>query len=311
MHFDWYQATVQASSEEVLSWFRQVWPDGEVRPSKPKNGAAFGAQVVIGEMRVAECIWGGGMEGHGVNLWASGGDSEFFAEQVRRRWPLHRVTRADSAADVRGDGAWVFWSDWALKLADQFNLKVEHQGDWHRGQDGRTLYIGSRSSPVRLVIYEKGKQLPDLDMPDWVRLELRVQPKKADAGEAVSKLTPEQLWRCSRWSLAASEFIFGDNGWERVVVGTRWNPSDRERAVKAFIRQYGGVLGELAGDLGGWSELGEEIGRRVLAAAEKRREVIAGAQAARAAPSLPTEGGSARDKVSRQQREMCVQGDNT
>lgn len=87
MHFDWYQATVQASSEEVLSWFRRVWPDGEVRPSKPKNGAAFGAQVVIGEMRVAECIWGGGMEGHGVNLWSSGGDSEFFAEALRRRWP--------------------------------------------------------------------------------------------------------------------------------------------------------------------------------------------------------------------------------
>lgn len=306
MHFDWYQATVQASSEEVLSWFRRVWPDGEVRPSKPKNGAAFGAQVVIGEMRVAECIWGGGMEGHGVNLWSSGGDSAFFAEVVRRRWPEHRVTRADSAADVRGEGAWEFWSAWALELADRFKLKVEHQGDWHRGKDGRTLYIGSRSSPVRLVIYEKGKQLPELGMPDWVRLELRVQPKKAEAGEVVAKLTPEQLWRCSRWSLAAADYIFGENGWERVVIGTRWNPADRERAVRAFIKQYAGVLGEWAGDLGGWSELGEEIGRRITAAAEKRREAIASAQAARAAPSLQAKGIPAGNADSCQQHAQAA-----
>lgn len=290
MRFDWYQATVQTSSDEVMSWMRQVWPDGEILPSKPKNGAAFGRQLVIGDMRVAECIWGGGMEGHGVNLWASGSDSPFFAEQVRRRWPVHRVTRVDSAADLQGSGAWEFWSKWGLALADKHRLKVEHQGDFHRGLGGRTIYIGSRSSPVRLVIYEKGKQLLELGMPDWIRLELRVQPKKADAGELVAALSPEQLWRCSRWSLDAAEFIFGQNGWDRVVVGTRWNPSDRERAVRAFLKQYGGVLGEWASDLGGWSELGAEIGRRIIQAAEVRKEAIVKARQGGKAPAhLQTE----------------------
>ena len=91
-----------------------------------------------------------------------------------------------------------------------------------------------------------------------------------------------------------------------MVIGTRWNPADRERAVRAFIKQYAGVLGEWAGDLGGWSELGEEIGRRITAAAEKRREAIASAQAARAAPSLQTKGIPAGNADSCQQHAQAA-----
>ena len=90
------------------------------------------------------------------------------------------------------------------------------------------------------------------------------------------------------------------------MIGTRWNPADRERAVRAFIKQYAGVLGEWAGDLGGWSELGEEIGRRITAAAEKRREAVASAQAARAAPPLQTDGHFSDQLGLSQQRARAV-----
>lgn len=47
----------------------------------------------------------------------------------------------------------------------------EHRGDWHRPNgSGRTFYIGKRASGKFVRVYEKGKQLGDVDS-EWVRVE--------------------------------------------------------------------------------------------------------------------------------------------
>lgn len=272
--FDWYQATIQESAESVASWAKQVWPDGIMRPCKPKNGTAHAFQMCLGELVVMTAMWGGGMEGHGVNAFASGCDAPFFAEQVRRRWPIHRVTRADVAIDVDSAGAW----DWAFallkRIAEEFKLKTRHEGDYHRAEDGRSFYLGGRQSVVRCVAYEKGKQIPELEMPDLVRIELRIFPKDRQSGECVGMVRPSGLFGCSKWSAALGAYLDSETSMPRVVIGTRWNKSDRAKAIRALVKQYGGHLGELCGELGGWDEVGLHLGELIRDAATAKDRLI-------------------------------------
>lgn len=274
VRFDWYQATVSDSSEAVASWARRVWPDGILRPCKPKNGTAHAFQMCLGELVVMTAMWGGGMEGHGVNIFASGCDAPFFAEQVRRQWPVHRVTRADVAADFDGVGAW----DWAyalfVRLADEFKVKTSHAGDFLRAIDGRSFYLGGKQSVVRGVVYEKGKQIPELGMPNLVRIEVRLYPKDRESGELLAHLAPVKLYGCSKWSAALGAHLASEETMERVVIGTRWNKSDRARAIRALVKQYGGHLGELCGELGGWDEVGLHLGEMVRDAASAKDRII-------------------------------------
>lgn len=272
--FDWYQATVPVDEHAVAQWAKRVWPDGSMRPCKPKNGTASAFQMCLGECVVMTAMWGGGMEGHGVNIFASGVDSPFFAEQVRRQWPKHRVTRADVAMDFDGPGAW----DWAFALmkrtADQYKLKTRHEGDFHRGEDGRSFYLGGRQSVVRGVVYEKGRQIPELGLPNLVRIELRIFPKDRESGELVGFVEPAKLYGCSKWSAELGAYLASQDEFERVVIGTRWNKSDRARAVRALVKQYGGILGELAGELGGWDEVGLHLGELVREAGELKNRML-------------------------------------
>lgn len=273
--FDWYQHTVSDAPQKVTDWMEKSYPEGDIRRSKPKNGSAYAAQIAVGEMVLAQWIWGGGIPEGMVNIWASGFDAQRFAELSRERYPLvHKITRADAAVNYDGVGAWEFFSNWGLQLADKYRLKVEYAGDHHRGISGRTIYIGSSQSVMQLVIYEKGRQIPELEMPNLVRVEVRVMPKGHDQGTKVSMLKPKELYKCSRWGIEAGEFLFSDTGWDRVVIGTRWTKTDTERARAAFLRQYSGVLGEWMSELGSWGDLGEEIGRRMAAATIERQNAL-------------------------------------
>jgi DNA relaxase NicK len=237
------------------------------------------------------------MEGHGVNVFASGCDAPFFAEQVRRRWPIHRVTRADVAIDFDSPGAW----DWAFALlkgiAEEYKLKTRHEGDYHRAEDGRSFYLGGRQSVVRGVAYEKGKQIPELGMPDLTRIELRVFPKDRQSGELVAMLEPSALFGCSKWSAALGAYLDSETTMQRVVIGTRWNKSDRAKAIRAFVKQYGGYLGELCGELGGWDEVGLHLGELIREAATVKDRLIEDTKKVRRGESIKPEAVRLSDSV--------------
>lgn len=63
---------------------------------------------------------------------------------------------------------------------------------------GRTLYIGGRTSPRQICIYQKGKQLGKDQFPDWVRIELRWRRQK-DKFEIPDDALLEENW----WSYLA------------------------------------------------------------------------------------------------------------
>lgn len=273
------------SPESAQNFLRRIYPDLDQRPSKPKNGASFGLQVVEGDHVVVEAIWGGAITDGLVNFICSGRDAPEFAQACQQRFPGKcRITRADVATDFDETFAWDTLYQWGLLLADKHALKVTHQGDFHRGQLGRSIYIGSQQSACQLVIYEKGKQLPEFMRPNWVRVELRVRPKGVDAGRRVGDMPPHHLYGCSKWSMEVLDFIGGEGASiNRVKIGTRYVRTDEGRAVNAFLTQYGNVLAQLAINLGGWPELGQELGKRLLEVEKQRADLFARLQ--RSAPN--------------------------
>ena len=65
-------------------------------------------------------------------------------------------------------------------------------GDWDDfPEKGRTLYLGSQSSPVRMRLYEKGLQpeYAHLNRPNWARIEVQVRPAKGGQGGICKPLT--------------------------------------------------------------------------------------------------------------------------
>lgn len=70
----------------------------------------------------------------------------------------------DDAMDMLEDG--LFTSNGRTPSSMQM-------GDWHRGKDGRTLYVGKAKNGKMLRVYEKGKQLQSVNS-EWVRYEVQL-----------------------------------------------------------------------------------------------------------------------------------------
>jgi len=86
-----------------------------------------------------------------------------------------RLTRVDVAHELYAGEYTVdqAFEDYKAGGADtQGRMPVcEQRGDWHKPNgSGRTFYIGKRASGKFLRVYEKGKQLGDVDS-EWVRVE--------------------------------------------------------------------------------------------------------------------------------------------
>jgi len=116
-------------------------------------------------------------------------------------------------------------------------IKINQVGDWERGK-ARTLYLGSRKSAVQLVMYEKGYETGSSDL-DWVRLEVRVYPKK-DKGYQAAAFEPNEFFGTT-WVAGAIKRC-GLGRFKRLELGTVYRPSDAERARRALCKQYGNVL---------------------------------------------------------------------
>lgn len=255
--FDWYAATIPDGAQAVL----QGVSDGmraDVREAR-KGIHGYRQQFeIVRSGSVCARVLAGGQNGY-PNAFASGQESEEFARIVRENWPEHRVSRMDSALDFEGAGDWERLTTIALGLADERGLKVGYAGDWHRGIEGRTIYIGSRKSAVFVRIYEKGKQLPEEGRPDWVRVEVVVRPDGDSRAEA-AHASATAAWGYAAWTVDFAAHLLAAP-LSRVAISVR-KPSDDDRAMKAVVEQYWRVFERQAAAHGGWEGLGREIGRR-------------------------------------------------
>jgi len=259
--FDWYQSTVQASDPQacgLVDALQQAWELTDWVPARNLNGYTYGGAIVRGETVLAHLCWGGNT---GINVKTTSGDSPVLAEALRgfyeRTGVQHLPTRVDACCDWVEEGLFDSLSAHLIAYAIEHRLAINQQGDWERGQ-ARTLYVGSKDSPVRLVLYEKGYEQGGDAPLDWVRLEVRIRPKK-EHRFMVSTWGPEVCF-CAGWVPDALKVLDWD-GLQKRAVGTVWRRSDVERSRAALLKQYGRLLAAWAEDEGGWSELGQAIGR--------------------------------------------------
>jgi len=108
---------------------------------------------------------------------------------------------------------------------------------------GRTWYFGSKTSDVRVCMYEKGlKAIQDgyaHTSPNWLRVELRVRPRK-DRKALVAKMPVTALWGLSQWSQEVSGGPLASA--VPFVPDAALRRHEGDKAFAHMLRQYSGVM---------------------------------------------------------------------
>jgi len=254
--WDWYQSTVMVScpvESGLVGLLLDAWDLSDWAPGKNLNGYTNGGVIRRGDLVLCHLCWGGQA---GVNCKSTSEESPILADALRRFGASHLPTRVDSCVDWREEFLFDSLSAELINFAERSRLSINQQGDWVRGE-GRTIYIGSKDSPVRLVLYEKGYEQGGDAPRDWVRLEVRVRPKK-EHRSAVAMWNSEQAF-CASWVSDAVKCL----GWDHLCkrsVGTVWRRSDADRARYALLRQYGAIMASWASEVGSWGAFGAAVG---------------------------------------------------
>lgn len=260
--FDAYTATTRAAKAEIL--IPLVWQLGDkIRQGRGHHGFKERASFVSECGSESGSVSWGGTHGDLVMIEAKG---ERTPEAVRRlrQSVEHRCTRVDSCHDVEEIGAFESLLAPCLHIKKEHKLKGSKAGDWDDfPEDGRTLYLGASTSPVRLRMYEKGKQ-PEyrhLSRPDWTRIEIQVRPTK-DAKDVFSTADSLAVWGASTWSRELASLVLAAEI-APMPAGTVYKLSEQERALRFMCKQYGAHLIGLRNDLGGWEEVGVKLAEMI------------------------------------------------
>jgi hypothetical protein len=178
---------------------------------------------------------------------------------VRRLWPEHRVSRADSSVDFgtgqRGaakgsaadpspvPAAALGFDDLdrvAVKFAEEFGVSYRLTTN---SDGGATRYLGAPSSELQVRVYKKTEQLRALHpalaatIPDGiVRVELQVRPGKRAVKEAAALMSADDLWGMGRWTAVFALRLLGFDA-PRVATHFR-RPSDWQRVLHTLEQQY-------------------------------------------------------------------------
>lgn len=291
--FDWYQSTVQVHCPResgLVDALLEAWPHSDWVIAKNLNGYTHGGAIKRGDRVLCHLCWGGQP---GVNCKTTSDESPVLAMALRRFGVAHLPTRIDSRVDWDEEGLYDSMSSHLVQYALDNRLAIKLEGDWVRGE-ARTLYVGSTTSPVRLVLYEKGYEQGGGASLNWVRLEVRLRPKREHRA-SVATWSPETVFTAG-WVADATR-AFGWDDLERRSVGTIRKPSDEMKIRMALATQYGNAICDWADELGDWRLLGEALAGLLVDLAQDKRsrdqraKAIDGASAASvatgAAPTMP------------------------
>jgi hypothetical protein len=268
--FDAYTATTRAArSGDLLGILEQFRGGGErMRQGRAYHG--FERKVALttdGGSEWASVLWGG-THGDLVMVEAKGERTPHVVKALRSWCPAHRCTRVDSCADVDEPGAWDRLHQVALDVKARRGLRGERRGDWDFPEDGRTQYLGSASSAVRVRLYEKGKEpeLRHLGRFDLVRLEVQVRPVRA-ARELYSGLDAVEVWGASAFTRELAARLL-ELDVAPAPAGWLSKGSQRDIALGFAAEQYGRHFESLAEELGDWQCVGLQLRDMI---AERRR----------------------------------------
>lgn len=206
--WDAYRATIKENSwSSVKELIPDFYPSAVAEESRPFYGYDKALTLKIDGDRVLT-VYRGGNNGS-VCLESTGAISGVLRDMLVSSGCDFRPSRMDACLDYDEEGLSDALFDFGKWFASEEDLKINMQGDWHRGR-ARTLYIGSRSSPVFMRIYEKGhKAIDEGDVtasPNWVRIEIECKPDKKRRS-VFAEYQPADLFR-SGWSSRFMSALF-------------------------------------------------------------------------------------------------------
>lgn len=238
--FDWYSATFEDLDDGRIPAALALALGASVSRGTGKLGYAQCATIEHEDQTLARVYSGSARPGE-VHIEISGDSCDRVVPLVRRMWPGHRVSRADSAMDFAADFAALDHRALAFAVENklQYRLVTDSEG-------GATRYIGSPKSNVSVRVYKKSEQMrkvfPDAadSVPDGiVRAEIQARPNSKNKA-VVAIMTPDALWGLGKWTQDfAATFL--DIEAERVEAHFR-RPSDWSRALHWMGHQYGPVV---------------------------------------------------------------------
>ncbi len=271
MNFDWYEATLEAPPEDVG---RALLGHGDgMAEIRPRGGTTYGYtrayDVAIGARVLASMFYGGGAQGPGVHVTATGVEARWWSVMCRERF-VHEVTRCDVAEDYSGAGTFDTLTQLLVGLAKERGLRTYTAGDWAQCKDGRTLYVGSPTSPTQVRLYEKGKEFAARGIAgvphDWTRLEGIFRPKRRTARMFLAAAKPAQCFGLSSWCTALYQQLT-DCEVQRIP-DVAWAQADDERGWHWLVKQYGPLLVRKQQAMGTWAAVGEALGAAITPAKE-------------------------------------------
>ena len=250
MKFDWYQVTVpegDVSNAIAECLDEPAFQCCDVEQGRSALGFDHSASLVHEKDVHARFLWGGQVDG-GFHAFASGGDSEAFSAFIRRCFPGHLVTRCDVCEDYIEEGAFERARLQMGRCADLHGgMKLQDQGDIWRGQDGRTVRLGSSTSEHIMRAYEKGKQLGE--DPNWLRIELQCRAKDRQVRRALGTVTPADIFTITDWSRWMLRWLT-DQDWDPVIPKVARRTA-LETSWAYLVMSYGPTMERMAEKLGG------------------------------------------------------------
>ena len=268
--FDAYTATMRgAKADDLMPMLYKLGDKG--RQGRGHHGFEHRASFTGPDGAETGSVSWGGTHGELVMLEVKGERTPTVVERLRSAYE-HRCTRVDSCHDVEETGAFESLLKPCLQVKKEYKLKGSKAGDWDDfPEDGRTLYVGANTSPVKLRLYEKGHQ-PEyrhLKRPDWVRIELQVRPTK-DAKDAYSTADSLAVWGASAWTRELAGLVLAAE-LAPLPAGTTYKQTEEERAIHFLCKQYGNHLMSMRNRLGSWEEAGAELGNII-----RKQRIITG-----------------------------------
>lgn len=197
--FDWYQASINDSEDNIIEALVEQFSASIVSVRDiPQYDHAIGFYIPIFEEPICKLNFGGN-QGASPHIKATGHFASSVASVVKQRWPVHSVARCDSCFDFVGENLY----DEIRPILNETHLS---HGVWRNEmgfpENGRTFYLGSPKSPVRLRCYEKDKecQAKGYDFtPGHLRIELQVRPRTAEKPKYAA-CSAAEVWGATRWS---------------------------------------------------------------------------------------------------------------
>lgn len=258
IRFDAYTATTKAAkSDDLLALLVDAAGTGHaISSGRGFHTFGFRTSVKGSDGHEVGAVHWGGRQGELAMIEVKGEKSPGVAEALRAKY-WHRVTRVDACADFDAPGAFESLLAPSIEVKKERGIMGGKAGDWDDfPEKGRTLYLGSKNSPVRMRLYEKGLQ-PEylhLSRPNWTRIEVQVRPAK-EAKASYAEASPVDVWGASRWTREIAAKVLQQHV-DPHPAGTVYRLTDRETALRWMCKQYGKHLTSLAQDLGGWDCLG-------------------------------------------------------